>query len=83
MKRVVCAVFDSAIQAYGLPIFVVAAGAAVRSFTDEVKRNSADSVLASHPSDFELHQLCVFDEETGEFTEQERRCLIRGKDIKE
>lgn len=83
MKRYVCAVFDSAVQAFGQPFFVPAIGAALRSFTDEVNRKSADNALSQHPEDYTLHALGTFDDETGEFavSEDSRRVLARGKDV--
>lgn len=79
----VCAVRDSAVQAFARPIFVPAIGLAVRSFTDEVNRKSADNSLNQHPEDFELFVLCSFVEESGVFEPIEggKRCLARGKDV--
>jgi hypothetical protein len=82
MKLVVCAVFDSAVQAYGRPIFVAAAGAATRSFMDEVNRNAQDNPLFAHPDDFELRCLAVFDDESGVFVSDGITALARGKDVK-
>ena len=45
MKRAVCAVFDSAVNLYGQPIFVPSVGAALRSFIDEV--NNRESAMCS------------------------------------
>lgn len=84
-KLCVVAVFDSAVQAYGRPIFVQTPGVAVRSFRDEVNRSSEDNQLHRHPEDFELRLLCWFDEETGVFgtDDGDIRVLARGKDLKE
>ena len=83
MKRYVCAVFDSAVQAFGQPFFVPALGAALRSFSDEVNRKASDNALSQHPEDYTLHALGQFDDETGEFTcsDDSRRVLSRGKDV--
>lgn len=83
--RYVCAVFDSAVQAYGQPFFVIATGAAVRSFVDECNREAADNGLYMHPEDYVLYQLGAFDDETGEFTPCQSGAvdmLIRGKDAR-
>lgn len=77
--KVVCAVFDTAVQSFGQPFFVVHRGAAIRSFQDEVNRKADDNSLYQHPEDYNLHQLAEFDEETGEFKEASE-LLIRGKD---
>lgn len=83
MKRYVCAVFDSAVMAYGQPFFVPAIGAALRSFTDEVNRKAQDNALNQHPDDYTLHVLATFDDETGRFDSDSDtfRVLARGKDI--
>ena len=80
-KQVVVAMFDSAIQSYGQPIFVPAVGAAVRSFADEVNRKADGNMLNAHPDDFELHQLAEFDTEEGSFVQIDRKVLARGKDV--
>lgn len=83
VKRAVCAVYDSAVNAYGQPFFVVAVGAALRSFVDEVNRKAPDNQLNQHPEDFVLFHLADFDEESGEFLSTERGIvsLARGKDV--
>lgn len=81
---VVCAVFDSAIQAYGQPIFVARPGAAIRSFTDEVNRKAEDNQFYNHPDDFELRALAYWDNETGIYSVYDgNQSLARGKDVKE
>ena len=84
-KRCVLAVRDSAVQAFGQPLFVPAIGAGLRSFVDEVNRAAPDNQFNQHPDDFELHYLADFDEETGQFTSPEggQRVLTRGKDVKQ
>lgn len=82
MNRLICAVFDSAAQTFGQPIFVIAKGQATRSFSDEVNRKGAeDNALASHPEDFSLHLLGEFDDESGELRSLPTpELLVRGKD---
>lgn len=80
MIRSVCAVFDSAIQAYGQPFFVPARGAALRSFTDEVNRSAQDNQLFLHPEDFVLYELATFDDEKGTFLNG-LEVICRGKDV--
>ncbi|WNK14640.1 MAG: nonstructural protein [Microvirus sp.] len=76
----VCAVYDSAIHAFGRPIYVPASGAAIRSFQDEVNRDDKDNQLHKHPDDFELYQLAIFDDETGAYT-NDKKALVRAKDL--
>lgn len=80
MILIVCAVRDSAINAFMRPFYVPAVGAAVRSFNDEVNRK--DSELGAHASDYELFELGEFFEETGTFSMlSEPRSLARAKDF--
>lgn len=81
MKKVV-AVWDSAMQAYGQPIFVASHALALRSFTDEVNREAPENPMFAHADDFELHSLCSFEEEEGIFFEPKRECICRAKDVK-
>ena len=43
MRSVVLAVFDSAVQGFGRPMFFQSLGVAIRSFTDEVNRSAEDN----------------------------------------
>ena len=80
MKLVVVAVFDHAVKAYARPFMVRSQGEALRSFIDEVNRKADDNALSRHPEDYELVDLARFDEESGEFTSDGVKTLIRGKD---
>lgn len=81
----VVAVYDSAVQAYGRPVFVVARGAAIRQFIDEVRRSEPQgNAMHDHPSDFELRYLALYDEATGEFQQAHApEVLMRGKDVEQ
>lgn len=63
MKLVMCAVRDSALDAFVRPFCVPAVGAAVRGFSDEVNRS--ESEMNKHPSDYELFEVGSFDEDSG------------------
>ena len=78
---VVVSVFDGAAQAFGRPIFVPSKGVAMRSFSDEINRAAPDNQMYQHPEDFELYELCEFDEESGEFTPSTCKVLMRGKEV--
>lgn len=80
-KQKVCAVFDSAMEAYLRPFFVPTTNMAVRSFTDEVNRQAEDNQMYRHPDDYTLHCLGEFDEESGNFTRDGACVLVRAKDI--
>lgn len=74
---VMCSVKDLVADQFGRPFFAVSDGSAIRGFADEV--NSADSMLAKHPADFQLFHMGVFDDESGEiFAESPYRLLISG-----
>lgn len=81
MMQVVVAVFDRAALLYGRPFFVRATGEAIRSFTDEVNRKGGEvSQFSTHPDDFDLCQLGVYDDQVGSF-ENAPLMLVRGKDV--
>ena len=80
-KLHMCAVRDSAVQAYMRPFVVPHKGGAVRGFMDEVRR--PDSELNKHPEDYELWLVGAFDEDTGVVEAVPHECLVRGKDAKE
>lgn len=75
----ICAVHDSAVDAFNAPIFVPAVGAASRSFIDEVNRR--ESAFNLHPDDFTLYELGSFDQITGTFHATEPVLIVRGKDV--
>lgn len=81
MKTVIVAVKDLSIPAFMAPTPVRAAGQAIRGFQDEANRPAQDNPVHNHPQDFELWQLATFDEETGQF-ENNQQLLIRGMDAK-
>lgn len=82
-RMVCCGVWDSAVQAYGRPLFLRTNGECIRAFMDEVKRNDPQNSLFHHPEDYELHFIAYFDDETAEFTKDEKGiyALMRGKDV--
>lgn len=83
MKYVICAIRDSASDAYGVPMFMASLGQAIRSFSDEVLNPRENNMLNRHPADFELHHLGVYDDSNAEFqTDGPPRLLIRGLDCK-
>lgn len=81
MQLTICAVFDSAANAFMRPIFTQHVGQAVRSFSDEVNRPATDNVMFQHPEDFSLHELGTFDEATGTVAAHDPRQVARGQDV--
>lgn len=87
MIYAVLSVRDSALNAFGRPVFVAATGAGIRSFADEVNRVDAQNEMNKHPGDFELFELGTFDDSTGRFLLFEtpksvltgRQALLKGE----
>ena len=75
----VCAVKDSAADAFGRPFFVPTIGLAMRSFIDEV--NNRESPFNAHPDDYTLYEIGDFDDNTGLlFSLDTPRQVMRGKE---
>lgn len=71
MKYKVVCVYDSGIESYAVPAFVMNVAGAIRSFGDECKRPGSDerpNQLNLHPDSFSLFLLGEFDDSTGEFS---------------
>lgn len=82
MKLVICAIRDSAMEAFQRPFCVPTVGMAVRSFGDACL--SKDSGMNGHLEDYILFELGTFDEETGDCDNLAApRQLARGVDYKE
>lgn len=59
---VICSVRDSAVDCFGVPIFVRHVGEAIRSFVDEC--NNEQSQFCKHSEDYELFQIGRYDDQT-------------------
>lgn len=84
----ICAVYDSAAGSFGRPFAVPARGIAIRSFREEVNRaGDPMNAMFSNPQDFELHEICQFDDQTGFVKQKEganpTEVLARAFDLKE
>lgn len=73
---------DRATDSFDRPMFFVSTGQAVRAFSDEVNRASADNVLHAHPDDYDMYALGSFDCDTGEFKPQRPEQVAIGKNVK-
>ena len=83
MKMIVCSIKDRAADAFMRPFFVPRNEMAIRSFTDEVDRQAVDNPMYAHPEDYDLYELGVFDEDTGDLQSNEHlKLLVRGQDVK-
>lgn len=63
--HIVVSVHDTALDAFSRPFYTPTIGAAIRSFQDEVNRDSPDNPLNKHPEDFNLFQLGTWDDNNG------------------
>lgn len=71
MKKVFYAVYDRKSELYSAPFLEIKDGTAIRAIQDTVIK-SPDHPFAKHPTDFSLHRLGVFEDETGEITAEKR-----------
>jgi len=81
MKYKVMAIRDRASRVYTQPFFVAHVPSAVRQFSMEVNNKVAGNQFAAHPSDFELHQLGMFDDEDGRFHQDEPVKVVGGSEL--
>ena len=83
MINVIVSVKDRAADAFGRPAFVPSIGLAIRSFSDEVNRDSADNQMFHHSDDFDLYELGSFDDSTGIITMLDvPKVVSLGKSVK-
>lgn len=83
MKLFIVSVRDRAVDAFGTPFFAQAVGQALRSFTDEVQRESPDNSLNRHPEDYDLYLLGSFDTDHGTFTcDGPPKMIAVGKELR-
>lgn len=80
-KFVICAIRDSAADAFGVPVFFKTLGVATRTFTDEVNRAAEDNPLYRHPEDHDLWLMGEYHADSGEFVLEKPRQLARGQDV--
>lgn len=74
MIHYIVSIRDSAVKAYMRPFFVPSLGSAIRSFGDEVQRKDSD--IAKHPTDYELYELGLFDDDDASVTMVDKPRLI-------
>lgn len=66
MIQKIFTVYDSKVEAYMAPFFMVSSGQAIRSFVDTAA--DASSQLGKHPEDFTLFELGTYDDLSATFT---------------
>lgn len=81
VKLKIFCVRDRATDQFGNPMFLIAMGQAIRSFTDEINRQAADNQMYAHPDDFDLYDLGDYDTDTGTFTTKAPDMVAIGKNV--
>lgn len=81
MKLFIITVRDRAADVYGQPSYHTSVGAAIRSFADEINRPDPNNMLNKHPGNFDLYQLGVYDDNSGEFECGKPKQIAVGKDL--
>lgn len=85
--KIICAVKDRAINAFGQPFFEHTRGSAIRAFRDAVNQADANNQFNKHPEDFDLYQIGEYDENTGVVngtqTAEGPIMIARAQDLKE
>ena len=80
--KVLVALYDRATEAFAPIMTVHTRGEAIRSFRNEC--NNPQSPINQHPTDYELYQLGLYNEQTGEIEPCEPAEMIaRAEDYKE
>lgn len=69
---------DNATETYTQVMFMTARGEAMRMFKNACQ--DENSMLNKNPEDFDLYLIGTWDEQTGEFTNNNER-IIRGIDV--
>jgi len=80
MRYKVMSIRDRVSETYSQPMFFATVGAAIRAFSDEVKRSDNNNNLNKHPEDFDLFQVGEFDDNSGEFEPMRPQQVTLGKD---
>lgn len=77
MMYAIVAVYDSAMEAYGRPIFTASQGVALRSFKEEIV--NPESQMSRHPEDYSLWYLGEYNETDGSFRSSKPSLIISGQ----
>lgn len=65
MRMVMVSIRDFKSEAYMRPWFARSTGDAIRTFQTLVNKNDNDNMLYTHPSDFALYEIGLFDDSEG------------------
>lgn len=64
--RIFC-VRDRQTDQYGTPMFLLSAGQAIRTFTDEINRKENGNALNAHPEDYDLYEVGTWNTDEAKF----------------
>lgn len=78
--KILVALYDRAVEAHAPVMTVNTRNEAIRSFRQAV--NDPQTPIYNNPTDFELHVLAEYNDETGVITPIEIECLARAEDHK-
>lgn len=67
MKVTVCSIRDVKAETFAQPWFTATPATAVRQFTDLVNNKEHGGQLYTHPEDFQLYEIAIFDDSLGTF----------------
>lgn len=82
MDKIIIAIKDTAVQAFGQPQTMRSQGEALRSFQDLVNDPAKENAIAAHPEDYELYKLAEYNDQTGKITATATPELItRARDV--
>ncbi len=76
MKLNTYSIFDTASGLYSRPFFTQADGEAIRHFSDIAC--NAEHPVGMHPADYTLFRLGIFDDVTGQLTNEDNSSLTNG-----
>ncbi|WNK12398.1 MAG: nonstructural protein [Microvirus sp.] len=83
MRQVIVSVRDAKADIFGRPFFVQTAGVAIRSFSDEVNREGTDNQFNTHPEDFSLYEIGLYDDIDGKIYPYDiPKLLIQADQVK-
>jgi hypothetical protein len=82
MKIQLYSVFDDKLGEFNTPMAFQSRGVAIRSFSDEVKRDEPGNMLFRHPGDYSLYYVGELDTGSASFRDSAApaELIIRGSD---
>lgn len=77
--KIICALYDRAIDAYGPALTYHTRNEAIRQFKDAANEKGGN--INKSPTDYELWQIGTYDDNTGELTPNDRERVARAEDL--